>query len=238
MYENTPSVVLVDDFPMFRKAMADILTATGEFQVLGQTGDQKVALGLASLKPDLILLTLHSETLAPLDLLKDIKLRQPDARVIVLLSNLDEIELLMEAIRLDANGYLLRTISVSEFVKEMRKAAAGDMAASEKITSALAERLRAKETMDTGGRATEMLTNREYDVLCCISSGLSNKEISEYLGIRDGTVKVHVKHVLKKLNFRSRVEVAVWAAENGYKLNEYAKREFEERRRQEAERDK
>ena len=124
----------------------------------------------------------------------------------------------MQAIRLDANGYLLRTISVTEFVEQMRKAVSGGMAASEKITSALAERLRGDAFTIDDGRRASALTQREQDVLCCVSAGLSNHEISEQLGIREGTVKVHVKHVLKKLNFRSRVEVAVWASERGFKL--------------------
>ena len=218
MDKRLPSVVLIDEYPLFRKAMSDVLISTGEFQVLGQTGDVKVALSLASLGPDIIVISLEAESFQALDLLKEIKYRQPNSKVVMIMNSANQSGQLMQAIRLDANGYLLRTIRVTEFVEQMRKAVSGGMAASEKITSALAERLRGDAFTIDDGRRASALTQREQDVLCCVSAGLSNHEISDQLGIREGTVKVHVKHVLKKLNFRSRVEVAVWASERGFKL--------------------
>ena len=94
------------------------------------------------------------------------------------------------------------------------------MAASEKITSALAEHLRSGTIEESETNVTQLLTKREFEVLCCVASGLSNREIAQYLEITDGTVKVHVKHLLKKLHFRSRVEAAVWASERDYRIPE------------------
>ena len=74
------SVVLVDEYPLFRKAMADLLNATGEFQVLGQTGEGDTALGLSSLGPDIVVMSLEAEEYSALDLLKEIKYRQPATR--------------------------------------------------------------------------------------------------------------------------------------------------------------
>lgn len=218
MEKRLPSVVLIDEYPLFRKAMADALTATGEFQVLGQTGDIKVALSFASLSPDIMVISLEAEGFQALDLLKEVKYRQPGCKVVMIMNSANQSGQLMHAIRLDANGYLLRTISVTEFVEQMKKAVSGGMAASEKITSALAERLRGDTFTSDDGRRASVLTHREQDVLCCVAAGMSNHEISEHLGIREGTVKVHVKHLLKKLSFRSRVEVAVWASERGFKI--------------------
>ena len=206
------SVVLVDEYPLFRKAMADLLNATGEFQVLGQTGEGDTALGLSSLGPDIVVMSLEAEEYSALDLLKEIKYRQPATRVVMVMSSADSSGQLMRAIRLEANGYLLRTITPSDFVEQLRKTAQGGMAVSEKVTSALAEKLRG----DSYG--VSELTSREQDVLGYVAAGISNLEISKCLGISEGTVKVHVKHTLKKLKFRSRVELAVWASEHGFKV--------------------
>ncbi len=212
------SVVLIDDFPLFRKAMADVLSATGEFQIVGQTGEGDIALGLASLGPDIIVMSLEAEEYSALDLLKEIKYRHPATRVVMVMSSADSSGRLMQAIRLEANGYLLRTISPGEFLEQLRKTALGGMASSEKVTSALAEKLRGDSYVVEDDRRITELTAREQDVLGYLATGISNMELSQLLGISEGTVKVHVKHMLKKLKFRSRVELAVWAAENGFKV--------------------
>lgn len=219
MERNRPvSVVLVDEYPLFRKAMADLLVSTGEFQVLGQTSEGDTALGLASLGPDIVVMSLEAEEYSALELLKEIKYRQRNTRVVVVMSSANSSGQLMRAIRLDANGYLLRTISPTDFIEQMKKTANGGMAASEKVTTALAEKLRGDTYAIEEVRKVSALTSREQDVLGYVASGISNQEIAKRLGISEGTVKVHVKHTLKKLNFRSRVELAVWAAEHGFKV--------------------
>lgn len=219
MERNRPvSVVLVDEYPLFRKAMADLLVSTGEFQVLGQTSEGDTALGLASLGPDIVVMSLEAEEYSALELLKEIKYRQRNTRVVMVMSSANSSGQLMRAIRLDANGYLLRTISPTDFIEQMKKTANGGMAASEKVTTALAEKLRGDTYAIEEVRKVSALTSREQDVLGYVASGIFNQEIAKRLGISEGTVKVHVKHTLKKLNFRSRVELAVWAAEHGFKV--------------------
>lgn len=219
MERNRPvSVVLVDEYPLFRKAMADLLVSTGEFQVLGQTSEGDTALGLASLGPDIVVMSLEAEEYSALELLKEIKYRQRNTRVVMVMSSANSSGQLMRAIRLDANGYLLRTISPTDFIEQMKKTANGGIAASEKVTTALAEKLRGDTYAIEEVRKVSALTSREQDVLGYVASGISNQEIAKRLGISEGTVKVHVKHTLKKLNFRSRVELAVWAAEHGFKV--------------------
>lgn len=217
MDKRKVSVVLVDDYPLFRKAMADVLNATGDFVVTGQTSEENTALGLASLQPDLVILDLDARSHPSIEILKEVKKRSPGTRVVMMLNSEDSASALMEAIRQDVNGYLLRSEPIDEFVRQIREAAAGRMATSEKITSALAEHLRTG-TLQTEERSTKLLTRRELDVLACVATGLSNREIARFLNITDGTVKVHVKHLLKKLRFRSRVEAAVWGSEHGHRI--------------------
>ena len=127
MERNRPvSVVLVDEYPLFRKAMADLLVSTGEFQVLGQTSEGDTALGLASLGPDIVVMSLEAEEYSALELLKEIKYRQRNTRVVMVMSSANSSGQLMRAIRLDANGYLLRTISPTDFIEQMKKTANGD----------------------------------------------------------------------------------------------------------------
>ncbi len=221
------SVIVVDDFPLFRKAVGGVLADSGDFEVLGITGNPTVALGLSSLHPDIMLIDLDAESFDPLMLLREVKFRQPTTRVVMLMNSAQNSQGLVQAIRFDANGYLLRSVDIPEFLDQMRAVAAGGVAASEKVTSALAEQLRSGSVSDAGKNISQLLTHREIEVLNCIASGLSNREIAEHLSITDGTVKVHVKHLLKKLRFRSRVEAAVWASEHGHKLppEEMPKRE-------------
>lgn len=218
MENRKSSVVIVDDMPLFRKGVADVLSATPDFQILGVTGDEKTALSLISLKPDIVVLDLDAQNFSPLDVLQAIKYRQPSCRVVVIMASPNSSSKLMQAIRLDANGYLLREVAIEEFIEQLRIVVTGGMATAEKITSALAEHLRTGTMEDPEANVTQLLTKREFEVLCCISSGLSNREIAEQLHITDGTVKVHVKHLLKKLKFRSRVEAAVWASARDYHL--------------------
>ena len=203
MEHRKPSVVVVDDYPLFRKGIADALTTNANFQILGLTGDEKTALSLIGLKPDIVIIDLDAKGFQPLNLLRLIKYRQPSCRAVMLMSSPNSSSNLMQAIRLDANGYLLRNIPIDEFVDQMKIVAQGGMAASEKITSALAEHLRSGTIEESETNVTQLLTNRE---------------IAQYLEITDGTVKVHVKHLLKKLHFRSRVEAAVWASERDYRI--------------------
>ena len=100
-------------------------------------------------------------------------------------------------------------------IAELKQAATGKLVISDRLTPLLAQALRSQKPQPSSQPDFDSLTPREKDILRLIAEGLSNKMIGRRLDISDGTVKVHVKHLLKKLNLRSRVEVAVWAVEEG-----------------------
>lgn len=221
MDKRRTSVLIVDDFPLFRKAASEALQQSGDFVIAGETSDENTTLSLIGLKPDIVLLDLDAQDFNAIHILREIKTRHPSCRVVILMNSVQNAPNLMQAVRLDASGYLLRSISIDEFVSQMRTVAKGGIAASEKITSALAELLRTGTIEQSeSSDINEILTRRELDVLCAVASGLTNRQVAELLKITDGTVKVHVKHLLKKLQFRSRVEAAVWASEHGYRVPE------------------
>nr|WP_274921989.1 LuxR C-terminal-related transcriptional regulator [Providencia sp. G1(2023)] len=115
---------------------------------------------------------------------------------------------LVNALKRGADGYLLKDMEPEELIVALKEAASGKLVVSPTLASVLAESLRDNTTQDENHIAS--LTPREADILELISQGLSNKMIARKLDIAESTVKVHVKHLLKKLNLKSRVEAAVW----------------------------
>jgi len=127
---------------------------------------------------------------------------------IIMLTVSDADDDVVAAITNGADGYLLKDMEPELLLEQIHRAVTGKMVLSEAITEILATALRQPTQSATSQLST--LTNREHEILSLIAKGMSNKVIARELDISDGTVKVHVKHLLKKLGLRSRVEAAVW----------------------------
>jgi two-component system nitrate/nitrite response regulator NarL len=155
-----------------------------------------------------------------IEILSSIKRFDPSIRVIMLTVS-DNPQDLIQAIRAGVDGYLLKDLDPDEILKSLRQGIDGKTVLSPTMMRALADTFKNETAQETEYRNLDELTNREKAVLQCVAKGLSNKAIAQQLQISDGTVKVHVKHVLRKLNFRSRVEAAVWMADQE-RSNAYA----------------
>ncbi len=213
------TVLVVDDHPLFRKGVRQLLTMADGIDVVGEAGNRSEALELARRhEPDLILLDLNLKGESGLDILTALKEEDPSRRVVMLTVS-DAPDDLIGAIRAGADGYLLKDMEPEDLLARVREALSGATVIGEALASRLASALRqeARDSTRTAARELKDLTDRERAVLRCIAEGQSNKLIARNLSITEGTVKVHVKHLLKKLNFRSRVEAAVWATEIGLK---------------------
>ena len=207
------TILVVDDHPLFRKGVVQLLALDPGFEVIGEAGDYATAIALANEKePDLTLLDLNLKGSGGLEILAALKEVDPSRRVVMLTVS-DAPEDLMAAIRAGADGYLLKDTEPEELLERVRGALDGRTVISDALTAALAGALR--DEARGAKRDLRGLTDRELGVLRCVAGGQSNKVIARNLSITEGTVKVHVKHLLKKLGFRSRVEAAVWAAEQG-----------------------
>ncbi|HOX89716.1 MAG TPA: two-component system response regulator NarL [Burkholderiaceae bacterium] len=207
------TILVVDDHPLFRKGVIQLLAMEPSFDVVGEAGHFDEAVRIAREKePDLTLLDLNMKGGSGLEVLAALKEEDP-ARRVVMLTVSDAPEDLMAAIRAGADGYLLKDMEPEDLLARVRESLEGRTVIGEALTNALATALRDEARADK--RDLRELTEREQDVLRCVASGMSNKMIARALNITEGTVKVHVKHMLKKLGFRSRVEAAVWAAERG-----------------------
>jgi two-component system nitrate/nitrite response regulator NarL len=209
MFEEHPAtIMMVDDHPLLRKGLNQLISFEDDLVVAGEASSGQEAIELAlELHPDLITLDLNMQGMDGLETLKIMRDKGVDARIIMLTVS-DNDEDVVEAIRSGADGYLLKDMDPDELIEKLREAALGKMVMSSKLTEILATALRKPER--AGSRALASLTSRELEILKLIAKGMSNKLIARELDISDGTVKVHVKHFLKKLNLRSRVEAAVW----------------------------
>ncbi|MFZ5540110.1 MAG: two-component system response regulator NarL [Pseudomonadota bacterium] len=215
--ENTQTVLVVDDHPLFRKGVVQLLAMDAGIRVVGEAGNKAEALRLAAQHdPDLILLDLNLKGESGIDILAALKEEDPSRRVVMLTVS-DAPEDLIGAIRAGADGYLLKDMEPEDLLGRVRAALSGTTVIGDALAGRLAAALRQEAQDASRGPKRDLreLTEREQAVLRCVADGMSNKLIARALNITEGTVKVHVKHVLKKLSFRSRVEAAVWAAEQG-----------------------
>ena len=205
---SNASIMMVDDHPLLRKGLNQLIELEDELEVVGEASSGKEALSLAAeLDPDLITLDLNMQGMDGLETLRSLRADGITSRIIMLTVS-DNDEDVVEAIRSGADGYLLKDMEPEELVEKLKEAALGKMVMSPKLTEILATALRKPEKKNAN--LLSSLTSREYDILKLIAKGMSNKLIARELDISDGTVKVHVKHLLKKLGLNSRVEAAVW----------------------------
>lgn len=214
---NTPStdistrarILLVDDHPMMRRGIRQLLELEDDFLIVGEANNGEEALSLIdSLQPQLILLDNNMPQMNGVETLK--RLRQVGYSGKVLLFTVSDAERdVRDALRFGADGYLLKDMEPEKLIQQVREALLGELVISPTLTRVLAQALREPQ-----GAPQVELTERERQVLKMIAGGNSNKMIGRKLGITEGTVKVHVKNLLHKLGLRSRVEAAVWAMEH------------------------
>ncbi|EPB6935787.1 TPA: two-component system response regulator NarL [Proteus mirabilis] len=202
------TILLIDDHPMLRNGVKQLLSLDTTLTVVGEAGDGIQGVKLAEeLDPDLILLDLNMPGMNGFETLDQLRLRSLSGRIVVFsVSNYSDD--LITALKRGEDGYLLKDMEPEELLAALKQAAAGKMVVSPTLTPILAQSLR--EDRSEGERDIDQLTPRERDILKLIAQGLSNKMIARKLDITESTVKVHVKHLLKKMKLKSRVEVAVW----------------------------
>ncbi len=218
MTDKTPdapaSILIIDDHPLLRRGVSQLLELEDDMTLIGEAGDPETGIRLAlELDPDMVLLDLNMPGLNGIETLKRLR-DQGFAGRVVMFTVSDHEEDVVAALQGGADGYLLKDMDPDEMIRQLRQASLGRMVISESLTALLAEALRSQRSQPAAPDI-HSLTQREREILRELAAGLSNKMIARKLGITEGTVKVHVKHLLKKLNLRSRVEAAVWAVQEG-----------------------
>jgi len=203
---------VIDDHPLFRKGVADLIEMAPGLELVGEAADGESGLRVArDAGPDLVLLDLNMKGLDGIGTLRRLRELDQDVRVVMLTVS-DSEEDVVAALRAGADGYLLKDMEPEDILEALERATQGRMVLSERLTELIARALR--EEARPAGIDDARLTAREREILALLGKGYSNKLVARDLNLSVGTVKVHVKHILKKLRLRTRVEAAVWAVQN------------------------
>ncbi len=202
-------VLVVDDHTLFRRGVIALLAGDARFAVVAEAGDAGEAQRRAAeAQPDVILLDNHLPGVSGVDALAGLKEVAPRAQVLMLTVSEDERDL-AAALRGGARGYLLKTADSDALASAIVRAVAGESTISPEMTAKLVS---AFQSPPPEAEPLRSLSPREQEILAHIARGASNKEIARALGIAETTVKIHVQHILRKLNLGSRVQAAVYAS--------------------------
>lgn len=197
-------ILIVDDHPVLREGLASILSGEPDMMVVGEAGSaEEGLLRFRELKPDIVLMDLRLPGMSGAEATERILEECPGARVLIFSSYSGD-EDISRCLRAGAQAYLLKEMLRTELIEAIRAVLGGRRYLPRTVQQRLRER-----------RAYKELTAREREILGLIAKGLRNREIAELLGTSEGTVRIHVSHILEKLNASDRTEAAVVAIERG-----------------------
>lgn len=212
MGEPRVRIMVVDDHPMWRDAVARELNEAG-FEVVAAVSEGAQALRITrAAQPDVVVLDLQLPDVPGVDVARGILATQPATRVLVLSASGEQQDVL-DAVKAGAAGYLVKSASRAEFLDAVRRTAAGDAVFSPGLAGLVLgefRRLAASPAADT-----PRLTEREAEILRMVGTGLSYKQIAERLVLSHRTVQNHVQNTLTKLHLHNRVELVRYAIEHG-----------------------
>ncbi|EGQ8368270.1 response regulator, partial [Vibrio parahaemolyticus] len=197
-------VMLVDDHPLMRRGIHQLLSFEPEFEVVAEASNGADAVAKAhelELELDLVLLDLNMKGMSGLDTLKALRADGCEARIVILTVS-DSPADIEAIVRSGADGYLLKDTEPDELVDLLKQAHQGDKAYSQEVAKYLSERSDHEDVFDS-------LTDRETQILREVARGFRNKQIADRLFISESTVKVHMKSLLKKLQVPSRTAATV-----------------------------
>ena len=201
-------VLLADDHALFREGLAGIINSQPDLKVVGEANDGLEALVKArELKPDLILMDVQMPGMDGVEAAQQIKLALPET-IIVMLTVRGDDEILFEALKRGAQGYLLKEIRSQDLLEMVRGARRGEAALSPTLAGHVLAEFRRMSKYGAVYESDDGLTERELQVLIKVSQGATDKEIAEALTISLNTVKTHIRNILSKLHVSTRREAA------------------------------
>ncbi len=207
-------VLIVDDHALFRAGLQSLLERRGIEVITASDGQRGIIRALKE-KPDVVLLDLRMPDLCGVEVLRQLRAKLFDQPVVILTTSENDKDV-ADSLRAGASGYLLKNMDPDQLVAVLSDIVKGRTVVDPSLAALLADLVK-QGTSDAEQPATpfEKLTARELEILCHLAEGQSNKVIARHLDISDGTVKLHVKAILRKLDVHSRVEAAVMAVEHG-----------------------
>jgi two-component system nitrate/nitrite response regulator NarL len=211
-------ILLVDDQPLFRGAIAALLDGQDDLEVVGEAENGLEGVEKAGvLSPDLVVMDVEMPVMNGVEATRLIRERRPSVKVVMLTVSESD-EHVFEAIRLGAHGYLLKDLRPEQLFEMIRSVMRNETPLSPAIAGRLLQEIRNGAT--TRGASTEpseepSVTPRELEILQLVAEGMSNKEIGKRLWITEGTVKNHVHNALEKLHMKNRIQAAAYIVRQG-----------------------
>jgi DNA-binding NarL/FixJ family response regulator len=205
-------VVVVDDHGLVREALIHMLQATSSLQPVGQAADGATAIALArKLQPDVALVDLGLPEMDGIEVADQIRRVSPATQVIIL-SEVESEESLVRALRAGVRGYVLKSLPFTGLIHAIERVLAGEVALPRDLTTRVVLRLSSRDPQCAPRRIAQVLTDREIEILHCLTSGETNRQIATRLVISEHTVRAHMRSLMQKLGVANRAQAAAVAA--------------------------
>jgi DNA-binding NarL/FixJ family response regulator len=209
-------VLIADDDDLMRSGLAGLLSADTSIEVVGEAATGRQAVEQARrLGPDVVLMDVRMPDLDGIAATRELARVAPSARVLIL-TTFENDDYVFRALRAGASGFLVKRTRPETLIEAVHTIAAGDSILSPSVTRRVIDRMAQQPTPNLADQGKlDDLTPREREILGLIARGLSNREIATALTVEESTIRTHVKRILAKLGLRDRIQIVIFAYENG-----------------------
>ena len=208
--ESKTKIVIVDDHPIVRQGLAELINHEDDLVVCGQAEEATEAMGvIKAIKPDMVIVDILLKETSGMELIKDIKARYPNLAVLAL-SMHDESLYAERALRAGAKGYIMKAEATEKVIGAIRKILSGDIYLSEPMAAKLIHKLVGGRT-EVGASAIDRLSDRELEVFRLIGQGYGTRQIAEKLHLSVKTIETYRVHIKEKLNLSDAAELLQYA---------------------------
>jgi NarL family two-component system response regulator LiaR len=208
-------ILIVDDHPLLREALIKAVSTQKDMEVVGEAGNGEEAVKLASqLKPDIVVMDIMMPRMDGIEACRQIKRIAPDIAILILTAY-DDDNYVIGLLEAGAAGYLLKSASGQDLIEAIRAIRAGESVLHPSIIEKLVKHAILKSADKVEPRISELLSNREIEMLRLLATGMNNKQIADKLCLSLRTIKTHMSNIFTKMNVASRSEALVEALGSG-----------------------
>ena len=209
-------VLIADDDDLMRAGLAELLAGDPTIEIVGEAATGREAVERCRrLAPDVVLMDVRMPDLDGIAATRELASAAPSVRVLIL-TTFEQDDYIFGALRAGASGFLVKRTRPETLIAAVHTIAAGDSLLSPSVTRRVIDRMAQQPTPDlTDQTRLDELTPREREVLGLLARGLSNREIAKALVVEESTIRTHVKRILTKLDLRDRIQIVIFAYENG-----------------------
>jgi DNA-binding NarL/FixJ family response regulator len=210
-------VVIADDHALFREMLRLAMRGEGSIKIVGEAANWQQTIDVISdLKPDIVLLDSTMPEMDSIKALPAIREKSLKTKALMMKANKNEAAI-FSALKGGAKGYLSKDVSISDLIKAIKAVHIGELWVERKLMARFLDRETTADSKEEGraGKPKKILTPREKEVLCILTTGCTNKEIAQALFISEKTVKSHLNSIFKKLNVTRRLQAILQAIEQG-----------------------